>query len=117
MSEEYYLPGVRGPRISGGVLKWYAGDVFDLQVRLELTDEDDEAVTVQSEDTVTFLFKNCCREPVYELTFTDITDNIVVVRFTDPVTALFPKGEYTYDVIYCGAVRRTLAYNAPIRVE
>ena len=117
MTEERYLPCVRGPRISGGVLKWYAGDVFDLQVHLALTDESGSDITLQTEDTVTFLFRNCCREPVYELTFTDITDNIVVVRFTEPVTALFPKGEYTYDVIYCGAVRRTLAYNAPIRVE
>ena len=118
MYEEKSLPAASGsPHITGGVLKWYAGDVFDLQVRLELTDQDGAAIQMATGDTVTFVFRNACREPVYQVTFREIEDNTLVLRFGEQETALFPTGSYTYDVIYKGAVRRTLASDAPILVE
>ena len=105
------------PRIDGGVLKWYAGDVFDLQVQLELTDEYGDALVFDPTHTVTFVFRDRCRRVVYELCFTDITDNTVVLQLTEAVTALFPKGRYTYDVIYEGVGRRTIVRDAPVWVE
>ena len=116
--EEKCLPCASlSPRISGGVLKWYAGDVFDLQVRLALTDENGEALEIESTHTVTFVFRDACRRVVYEVTFVEIEDDTVVLRFTEAVSRLFPRGSYTYDVIYKGAVRRTLVCNGPILVE
>ena len=116
--EEKSLPAAcESPRITAGVLKWYAGDVFELQVRLEHTDQNGAEVSVLPTDTVTFEFRNACRTPVYKVTFTEIEDNTVVVRFGEQETALFPAGSYTYDVIYKGAVRRTLASDAPVLVE
>ena len=103
--------------MSGGVLKWYAGDLFDLQVEIELQDQFGKAFDIDATHTVTFVFRNQAREIIYELQFQEITDNTVVLRFTEGVTALFPKGHYTYDVIYQGVGRRTLARNAPILVE
>lgn len=118
MMEEKSLPvACVSPRISGGVLKWYAGDVFDLQVRLELTDENGEAIEIQPSHTVIFVFRDSRRKEFYQVVFEEIEGNTVVLRFTEAVSALFPKGKYTYDVIYKGAVRRTLASNAPILVE
>ena len=118
MYEEKSLPAASAsPRITGGVLKWYAGDVFDLQVRLELTDQDGTAIQIAPGDTVTFVFRNACREPVYEVAFTEIEDNTLVLRFGEQEAALFSPGSYTYDVIYKGAVRRTLASDAPVLVE
>lgn len=105
------------PRIVGGVLKWYAGDVFDLQVHLELTDQNGAELVFAPEHTVTFVFRDHRRAVLHEETFCDITDNTVVLRFTEAVTALFPAGKYTYDVIYKGIGRRTLAHGAPILVE
>ena len=118
MYEERSLPSAAAaPRIDGGVLKWYAGDTFDLQVQLELKDEHGEEIEIAAEHKLVFLFRDLRRRLLYELMFTDITDNTVVVRFTEPVTALIPKGRYTYDVIYYGTSRRTLAHDAPIWVE
>ena len=118
MHEEKNLPAACGsPRIMGGVLKWYAGDQFDLQVRLELTDQNGVEVPIASEHRVRFLFRNAHREEIYAVTFTEIRENTVVLHFGERETALFPKGRYTYDVIYEGAVRRTLASNAPVLVE
>ena len=118
MYEEKWLPAACvSPRITGGVLKWYAGDVFDLQVRLELTDQDGTEIQIAPEHMVTFVFRNVRREPIYEVTFRGIEDNTVVLRMSEIETAMFPAGSYTYDVIYRGAVRRTLASDAPVLVE
>lgn len=105
------------PRIVGGVLKWYAGDEFDLQIQVDLTDQNGEAIAFAPEHTVDFVFRNHCRETVYRVTFNEIVENTVVLRFTEVVTALFTPGDYTYDVIYKGNGRRTLVHNAPIIVE
>lgn len=108
---------VPSPRIVGGVLKWYAGDTFELQVDLQLTDEDGRTLPLEEGHTVEFLFRDCTRAVVYAVCFQEITDNRVVLWFNDEVSARFPKGSYTYDVIYKGAVRRTLVHNGPITVE
>ena len=116
--EERYLPAAcPGPRISGGVLKWCAGDVFDLQLRLELTDQNGEDIQIAPAHTVTFAFWDVRRKPIYQVTFGDLADNTAVLRFTEAVSSLFPRGRYTYDVIYEGAVRRTLVRGGPILVE
>ncbi len=112
------IPAARpSPRISGGVLKWYAGDVFDLQVYMELTDQNGRNIAIAPEHTVSFVFRDGRRETVHEVTFVSIEDNTVLLRFTEDVTARFPRGRYTYDVIYKGFGRRTLAHNAPVWVE
>lgn len=116
--EEKNLPGsCHSPRISGGVLKWYEGDTFELQVRMELTDETGAEIRIEPAHRVRFVFRNACRKTVCEMPFQGIEANTVILRFTEDVSALFPKGRYTYDVIYEGAVRRSLASDAPILVE
>ena len=54
------LPAARpSPRVAGGVLRWYAGDTFTITLRLELQDQDGEAVTVGADDSVTVRFSIC----------------------------------------------------------
>lgn len=118
LAERAIIPaGVPTPRIVGGVLKWYAGDTFRLQVDLELRDENGDALHLSEGQTVTFVFRDETGRKVYELCCADIEDNRVVLWFTEEVSALFPRGRYTYDVIYRGAVRRMLAHKAPVIVE
>ena len=105
------------PRMSAGVLKWYEGDVFDLAVQLELTDEAGMHLPIEAEHRITLVFRNERRQVIWELCYTGIEDDRITVRVTEPVTALFPAGRYTYDVIYEGVGRRTLVRNAPILVE
>ena len=105
------------PRIVGGVLKWYAGDVFELQVQLELEDQYGFPIEIAEGHTIMFVFRNARREVVYQVVFKEIADNTVILQFDEAVTSQFPAGNYTYDVIYQGVGRRTLAHNAPIQVE
>ena len=86
-------------------------------MEIELEDQFGKVFDIEAGHTVTFVFRNRAGETVYELRFEEIADNTVVVAFTEAVTAMFPKGHYTYDVIYQGVGRRTLARNAPILVE
>lgn len=105
------------PRIVNGVLKWYQGDTFDLQLTLELIDQDGEPITITSGDTVKIVFKDRSLRTVKEFTFNDIANNTVTMDFDATCTALFPTGNYTYDVYYTGAERTTLADNNKVVVE
>ena len=116
--EERYIPAAPpGPRMVGGVLKWYAGDTFELLVKLELTDETGEDLLAVDACTLDFVFRNERNASVWQVTFGGIGGGEVVLRFDDTVTERFPKGRYRYDVVYNGAVRRTLVKDAPILGE
>ena len=79
------LPAARpSPRVAGGVLRWYAGDTFKVTLRLELQDQDGEAVTVGA-------------------------GNCVTLVFDETVNAKFPQGAYRYDILYTHGDKTTLA--------
>ena len=88
------------PRIVNGVLKWYEGDTFSLQIDWELEDQDGEPITIQPKDTVKVVFKNKSLRTVKEFMFTGINVNTIHLNFDNECTALFEKGNYTYDIIY-----------------
>lgn len=102
------------PRIENGVLYWYAGDTFTLELELSLEDQDGTALAVDSDtDDVTVEFYNDRRESVKTFSYgktagSTITGNVISLVFDEQVSALFPKGSYTYDVIYQSTWRRTL---------
>lgn len=114
----YELPNARpSPRIVNGVLKWYEGDTFELDVELQVTDQDGETVNISDTDTVEFVFKDCRREIIKTFSFAKITDNTVTLVFDKTVSAMFPKGEYTCDVYLVGERRITLAKDDPVVVQ
>ena len=96
----------QSPRIENGVVKWYEGDTFALQLELDIVDQDGERVILAPEDTVTAVFRNDALSVVKEFTFTDVADNTITLAFDNTCTALFPAGHYTYD-IRCIGTRRT----------
>ena len=61
--------------MAGGVLRWYAGDTFKVTLRLELQDQDGEAVTVGADDSVTVRFYDEQNAPEHTFTFTSVTGN------------------------------------------
>lgn len=78
------LPAARpSPRVAGGVLRWYAGDTFKVTLRLELQDQDGEAVTVGADDSVTVRFSDEQNAPVHTFSFTGVTGNCVTLVFDD----------------------------------
>ena len=112
------LPSAQmSPRIVNGVIKWYAGDTFELQVDIQLQDQDGENITIGQGESIEFAFFNRKRELVKLFLFENIENNCVTLVFDDEVTALFPAGHYTYDVYYNSAVRRTLSNDSLAVVE
>ena len=107
----------QSPRLENGVVKWYEGDTFRLQLVLDIVDQDGEPVVIGENDTVTVSFQNDALTTVKEFTFTEVENNTVTMEFTSEVTALFPKGRYTYDVHYTGANRTTVCNDNKAEVE
>lgn len=109
------------PRVENGTLFWYAGDLFQVDVALELTDQDGGAVHIGANDTVTVTFYDVQRQTVH--TFTpSVTNDRATLVFDETVSAKFPKGRYTYDMEYRytdtnGKRKTTLMRDNPCRVE
>lgn len=111
------LPSARSsPRIINGVLKWYEGDTFTLDIELELTDQDGMTIDTTGKE-VDFLFYNRSNELVKEFIFKNIQNNTVTLVFNTDVSALFPMGEYHYDVHYISSDRTTIVRNNDVIVE
>ena len=112
------LPSARmSPRIINGALKWYEGDTFQLKIVLDLQDEFGNPVDILESHTVEFKFRDERERVVHHVTFKNIQDNTIVLMMGDVETKKFQTGEYTYDVIYTGVMRKTLVSQAPIYVE
>lgn len=93
------LPGAEvSPRVANGCLCWYEGDTFELGIQLDVTDQDGEAVVLAPDDRVRVTFWDERRGFVQEFLFTDIQDNTVTLAFTEDISALFPEGNYSYDL-------------------
>lgn len=106
------------PRIVNGVLKWYLGDTFEIQINLDLEDQDGEKIIINNESTVEVVFLDCRRKVIKEFVFSGIEDNVITLSFDNAVSTLFPIGEYTYDIYYrVGNRRVTLADNNRVVVE
>lgn len=112
------IPGARmSPRIANGCICWYEGDTFSLVLRMELEDQDGADVTIGESDTVKVTFRDRTEQTVQEFSFESVAENSVTLDFTDEVTKKFPRGVYTYDILYTHGDRTTLASRNIARVE
>lgn len=100
---------LQSPRNVDGVLHWYAGDTFVLDICVQLYDDSGVLLPFSENDTITFSFRKKGGEEVHRMLFTDIPDHIVHLDFNAETTAKFPAGSYTYDAVYEGRYRRTIA--------
>ncbi len=105
------------PRIVNGVIRWYEGDTFRLQLELDIDDQDGAAYSITDSDTVSIVFRDRSNHVVKEFRFDHIVDNSVTMVFNSEVTALFPKGIYSYDVLFRGQERTTFANDNKVVVE
>lgn len=118
MSAGNVIPGARmSPRIANGCICWYEGDTFSLVLRMELEDQDGADVTIGESDTVKVTFRDRTEQTVQEFSFESVAENSVTLEFTDEVTGKFPRGVYTYDILYTHGDRTTLASRNIARVE
>lgn len=107
----------QSPRIEYGVLKWYEGDTFEMNIEVELMDQDGVRVDVQPTDTIEVVFYDQRHNVVRSFTFTEVENNIITIAVDDTVTALFGAGKYTYDIDLIGDRRLTLADGNQVIVE
>jgi len=100
---EMRVKNKESPRMECGALIWYQGDTFSLDLELELEDEDGESVTLGANDSVSVIFHDRRNTAIKTFSFpavgSTIQNNTVTLVFDAVATALFPRGEYEYDVI------------------
>jgi len=112
------IPGAYpSPRIDKGVLRWYEGDTFEIVLKFELQDQDGEAVTMGTTDSVSVEFLDDTRQTVHTFSFASVEDDRVKLKFDATVSAKFTKGKYTYDVRYTHGDKTTLARDNRAFVE
>ena len=113
-----FIPSARqSPRIVNGVIYWYENDTFDIDLRFELTSQDDEIIEIAASDEIEIVFINNLDEIVKEFSFTEIEDNTIKLDIDAEVTALFPKGRYHYDIYYTAGDRVTIANDNEVIVQ
>ncbi len=107
------------PRIENGVLYWFEGDTFRLNLLLTLKDQDGEPVEVKSHETLELTFLDKRRDTVKTLTFSGQTAaaGTVTVVVDEGMSQLFPAGRYSYDLRLLGEERTTLIRGGTIVVE
>lgn len=104
------IPGAYpSPRIDKGVLRWYEGDTFSIVLRFDLKDQDGEAVTIGTTDSMAVVFLDDTRQTVHTFSFAKVENGQVTLNFDATVTAKFTKGKYTYDIRYTHGDKTTLA--------
>lgn len=113
------------PRNDNGILKFYEGDTFVFNLCLELKDQDEKDIVLDSgKDSVEIVFydnKNYVKKQFNfgKGTGTINEGNVLELAFDDETSKDFPKGKYTYDgfVTIEGIGRRTIINRAPVLVE
>lgn len=107
------------PRIENGVLYWFEGDTFRLNLILTLKDQDGAPVTVKAEETLELTFLNKHRDTVKTVTFPggEAATGKVTLVVDEELSALFPAGRYSYDLRLLGEERTTLIRGGTIIVE
>ena len=112
------IPGAyASPRISNGVLCWYAGDTFSVVIQADLVDQDGAAVDIGATDTVKITFRDDTRAEVWSKTFSNVANNQVTLVVDAEISAKFPKGRYTYDARLTHNNKTTLVRGNRICVE
>lgn len=114
-------PAPLSPRMDNGILKWFDGDTFTIQMVLSLVgngyDEEgnpvkDAPIALDPSDQVVVTFYDCHKKLVHVFVVTNIPNkpsqegyNTVNLVFDQDVSYKFPRGRYTY----CMKIIRKLA--------
>ena len=106
------------PRVENSVLKWYYTDAFKIKWSIALT-EDGEPLPYDDDDLLVFSFFTKDKKLVVEFTFDHITENTVILDFSEEISKLFTPGQYYYCVKYVDNEGRisTIYANRKIEVE
>ncbi|MBE6944474.1 MAG: hypothetical protein E7459_00090 [Ruminococcaceae bacterium] len=107
------------PRIENGVLYWFEGDTFRLNLILTLQDQDGAPVAVKAEERLELTFRNKRRDTVKTVTFSgeEAASGKVTLVVDESLSTLFSAGRYSYDLRLLGEEKTTLIRGGTIIVE
>lgn len=91
------------PRLSeDNTLCWYEGDVFSINWKITLLDDQGNMKDFQPTDHLLFQFysEDNPNKPVAKFDFTNIITDYVTLNFTSAISKKMPAGTYTYCVKY-----------------
>ena len=91
------------PRLSeDNTLCWYEGDVFSINWKITLLDDQGNMKEFQPTDHLLFQFysEDNPNKPVAKFDFTNITKDYVTLNLTSAISKKMPAGTYTYCVKY-----------------
>lgn len=114
------IPAARiSPRIVNGVIYWYEGDTFDLELNLSLTDQNGYEVEIPDDAEILVVFRDEREEIIreFEVSGAEIENGAATIPFDEDMSALFYKGKYSYDVKYRWDRLQTVASDNEIIVE
>lgn len=87
------------PKIAGGDITFYRGDVFPLELTLDLEDNFGYAVELAESDTVKIQILDGPSSVILEREYKDIENNKITFHVDDTVTQLLQDGRYRFRVI------------------
>lgn len=118
MAEVRTIPGAKvSPRIENGVLIFYEGDTFKLNIEIELKLQSGETVSIASSEQICFEIFDHRGVELWSKTFTGVTNNTIAFEMDEEMVDLFHEGEYSYTIYYNGSYTTTVAAQNKIVVE
>jgi hypothetical protein len=87
------------PKIAGGDIYFYRGDVFPIEITLELEDTFDYTVTLSDDDIVRIQILDGPSSVIMEREYKNIENNKIVFNVDDTTTQLLQDGRYMFRVI------------------
>lgn len=106
----------KSPReCSDGSIRWYEGDTFSLIFEISFTDENGEAIAVESTDQMVVTFRDKNGTPIHK--FTETGASKITMDFTEEISKKFSVGEYTYTTRFRGEYIKTIMKNNKVVVE
>ena len=90
----------RSPSIPNGVLAWFEGDIFKLNLKGKLFDQDKTPVEFPEGATLTLCVLNERREIVKEFECSPDENGNIEINIDEETTALFPWGKYKGQMLF-----------------
>lgn len=90
----------RSPAIPNGVIRWHEGDIFQLELKASLFDQDKTPIEITEGMTFIAEFRNPRREVVKTFECEPDAEGVITLDFDEETTALFPWDNYKLKMIY-----------------
>lgn len=115
MDNNVIIPAPQSPRMDNGVLKWFYGDTFAVDMVINLVEQEvgadgaqvDVPIDFDESDQIVVTFFNAKKEVVHSFISKNISNDknseyyhTISLEFTKDISHRFCRGKYTYCIKY-----------------